>query len=85
MHTNHNNITYKNTLFPIWTASFTWKNKTYNYAINAQNGKTVGERPYSYVKIIFAIVTIVAIIGGAIYINENYHSTTSGDVTFYTY
>ena len=83
MHTNHNNVTYKNTLFPVWTASFIWKDKTYNYAINAQNGKIVGERPYSYVKIIFAILVIGAIIGGAIYINENYLPATSSDVTFY--
>ena len=71
MRTDHNNITYKNTLFPIWTASFTWKNKTYNYAINAQNGKTVGQRPYSYVKIIFAVVTIVSIISGVVYFSEH--------------
>ena len=71
MRTDHNNITYKNTLFPIWTASFTWKNKTYNYAINAQNGKTVGQRPYSYVKIIFTVVTIVSIISGVVYFSEH--------------
>ena len=71
MHTNHNNVTYKNTLFPIWTASFTWKNKTYNYAINAQNGKIVGERPYSYVKIGFAILAAIVVIGGFAYLADH--------------
>jgi len=68
MQTHHNNVTYKNTLFPIWTASFEWKNKTYNYAINAQNGKIVGERPYSYVKIGFALLTVALVLGGFAYL-----------------
>lgn len=55
MNTQHNNVTYKNVLFPVWTASFEWKDKIYNYAINAQTGKLVGERPYSVTKIVFAI------------------------------
>ena len=68
MQTHHNNVTYKNTLFPIWTASFEWKNKTYNYAINAQNGKIVGERPYSYIKIGFALLTVALVLGGFAYL-----------------
>lgn len=55
INTTYNNTSYKNVLFPIWTASFKWKEKTYNYAINAQTGKVVGERPYSMTKIVFAI------------------------------
>jgi len=74
MQTHHNNVTYKNTLFPIWTASFTWKNKTYNYAINAQSGKIVGERPYSYVKIGFAIITTLLVLGIAGYFYKAYES-----------
>ena len=71
MHTQHNDIRYKNVLFSVWTASFTWNNKAYYYAINAQTGKIVGERPYSYVKIIFAILTVMSFIGGFLYLNES--------------
>ena len=70
MSTQHNNITYKNILLPIWTASFTWENRTYNYAINGQTGKVVGERPYSVVKIVFAVLAVVSIIGGFVYFSE---------------
>jgi len=77
MHTQHNNVTYKNILLPVWTASFTWKDKTYNYAINAQNGKIVGERPYSYVKIIFAVLVVAICIGGLAYVtNEEEYSAS---------
>jgi len=55
INTQYNHVTYKNVLFPVWTASFTWNKKVYNYAINAQTGKLVGERPYSVVKIVFAV------------------------------
>jgi hypothetical protein len=71
MHTQHNEVTYKNVLFPVWTASFNWKEKEYYYAINAQTGKIVGERPYSYVKIIFTILTLMSLVGGFLYLNES--------------
>jgi len=63
-HTQYNHITYKSTLFPVWTAKFKWKDKTYNYAINGQTGKIVGERPYSWIKIALLIISISAILAG---------------------
>jgi len=68
--TKHENTTYKNILLPVWTASFTWNNKAYYYAINAQTGKIVGERPYSYVKIVFAILTVATLVGGFLYMED---------------
>jgi predicted Zn-ribbon and HTH transcriptional regulator len=65
--TQHNNITYKNVLFPVWTASFKWNSKTYNYAINAQTGRIVGERPYSIVKIILAVLSTILFASGFFY------------------
>ena len=68
--TQHNDITYKNVLLPVWTASFEWKNKIYHYAINAQSGKIVGNRPYSYVKITFLVLIILSFIGGILYLDK---------------
>ena len=68
--TQHKNVTYKNVLFPVWTASFQWKNKEYNYAINAQTGKLVGERPYSVTKIVFAVLTGSGTVGSITYFEE---------------
>ena len=67
--THYSNTTYKNVLFPLWTAEFKWKNKNYNYAINGQTGKVTGERPYSWFKIIALLLTIAVVIGGALYID----------------
>lgn len=71
MQTQHKHVTYKNVLFPVWTASFEWKNKSYHYAINAQTGKVVGNRPYSYTKIILAVLTVMTLIGGVMYMERN--------------
>jgi len=85
MHTQHNEVTYKNVLFPVWTASFHWKEKEYYYAINAQTGKIVGDRPYSYTKIFLAVIAVVSILGGFIYMNETgiLQELTHGSVSVY--
>lgn len=70
MHTKHTNVTYKNVLFPVWTASFQWKDKSYHYAINAQTGKVVGDRPYSITKIVFAVLSVITIVGGFLYLER---------------
>ncbi|MBD3793518.1 MAG: primosomal protein N' (replication factor Y) - superfamily II helicase [Campylobacterales bacterium] len=69
--TQYHNTTYKNALFPIWIAQFKYKGKVYNYAINAQSGKIVGERPYSIMKIVLLVGFILVVILGAVYLDEH--------------
>ncbi len=69
--TNYHDTSYKNVLFPIWTAQFKWKNRTYNYAINAQTGKVSGERPYSWLKIALVLGVLSTGIGGVVYLDEH--------------
>jgi DNA-directed RNA polymerase subunit RPC12/RpoP len=71
MHTRYSHTTYKNVLFPIWTAQFKWQGKVYNYAINGQTGKVTGERPYSWLKIMLLVLSILAILGGFLYLEEH--------------
>ncbi|SFZ98665.1 Primosomal protein N' (replication factor Y)-superfamily II helicase [hydrothermal vent metagenome] len=66
VNTQYNNVTYKNVLFPIWTATFEYKEKLYKYAINAQTGKISGEHPISYLKVAFAILSAISL-GAAVY------------------
>ena len=68
--TDYRNITYKSVLFPLWTASFKWKDKIYYYAINAQNGRISGERPYSIAKIVMAAGFVVLLIVAAVYYDK---------------
>ena len=72
LRTNYHDTSYKNVLFPIWTAQFKWKEKTYNYAINAQTGKVSGERPYSWLKIALVAGILSVGAGGAIYYTDEH-------------
>ena len=49
-------IRLKYNLLPIWISAFTFKNKIYQIAVNASTGEVIGERPYSVVKIVLAVV-----------------------------
>jgi predicted Zn-ribbon and HTH transcriptional regulator len=69
--TQYLHTTYKNILLPIWLATFEWDGKTYRYAVNAQTGKVSGERPYSWLKIFFAVLSAAAVAGGALYLNAH--------------
>ena len=71
LNVDYNNVTYKNVLFPVWTATFEYKNKVYRYAINAQTGKVSGERPVSYVKVAFAVLAGVLLVAGIYYLSAD--------------
>jgi len=71
VNTRYFNTTYKNILLPVWVATFTWKDKTYRYAVNAQTGKVSGERPYSMLKIFFAVTVALFGIAALFYLNAH--------------
>jgi DNA-directed RNA polymerase subunit RPC12/RpoP len=61
--TQHNNITFKHILLPIYLSGFRYKGKVYQILINARTGEIKGERPYSYWKIAGMVVGILALLG----------------------
>lgn len=61
VNTTYNNITFKHILLPVWLSAFRYNNKVYRFMINARTGEVQGERPYSAVKIILAVLTVIAI------------------------
>ena len=67
MHTQHSDTTFKHVLLPLWSAAFVFRDKTYRFVVNGRSGKTRGERPYSVVKILAAVVLGVAVIAGGMY------------------
>ncbi|NPA82254.1 MAG: primosomal protein N' (replication factor Y) - superfamily II helicase, partial [Epsilonproteobacteria bacterium] len=54
--TSYKNRTFKHLLLPVWVADFKYGGKNYRFAINAVTGKLRGERPYSKIKIFFAVL-----------------------------
>lgn len=58
-------VTFKHILLPIWLAAYKYRGKTYRFVVNGQTGAVEGERPYSTIKIVLALI-LAALIGAAI-------------------
>ena len=54
--TDLNDVTFKHILLPIWLAAYKYRVKTYRFVVNGSTGRVQGERPYSAIKITFAVV-----------------------------
>jgi predicted RNA-binding Zn-ribbon protein involved in translation (DUF1610 family) len=61
--TNYSAITFKHLLLPVWMMAYRYRDRPYRVLINAVTGEVSGERPYSLVKIGFAIATGLVIAG----------------------
>lgn len=56
MRTQYDNITFKYLLLPIWISAYRYKDKVYRFLVNGRTGEVQGERPWSFVKILLAVV-----------------------------
>lgn len=57
-------ITFKHLLLPLWLLVYRYHDKSYRVFINAGTGEVQGERPYSWVKILFAVLGALVVVGG---------------------
>ncbi|MEK6239406.1 MAG: hypothetical protein N2C14_32210, partial [Planctomycetales bacterium] len=55
----HNNVTFKHVLLPMWINSYRFQGKVYAFLVNARTGEVQGERPWSWVKITIFVLMIV--------------------------
>ncbi|MEM8788194.1 MAG: primosomal protein N' (replication factor Y) - superfamily II helicase [Pseudomonadota bacterium] len=58
-------VTFKHVLLPIWLAAYKYRGTTYRFVVNARTGTVQGERPWSILKILFAVLA-GAILAGAL-------------------
>ncbi len=57
--TQHDNVSFKHILLPIWICSYTHNEKTYQFIVNARTGEVQGERPWSVWKIVGLVAWIM--------------------------
>ena len=50
------------TLVPVWLVGYTYGRKTFQIVANGYTGQIAGERPYSWVKITFAVLAVLLLI-----------------------
>ncbi|MGA1824323.1 MAG: hypothetical protein ACMUIP_06615 [bacterium] len=66
--THYSNIMFKHILLPVWISAYRYGKKIYRFLINGRTGEVQGERPWSWVKITSAVLTIVAIVAAIVYL-----------------
>jgi hypothetical protein len=60
-------VTYKHILLPMWLAVYRYANKTFRILVNARTGEVTGARPYSWVKITFAVLLGLLVLAVIVY------------------
>ncbi len=65
--TQHDDVTFKHVLLPVWISAYRFRKKVYRILINARTGEVQGERPWSWVKITAAILAGAVVIAGVIF------------------
>lgn len=68
--TRYSDVAYRLVLLPLWLATYLYAGTTFNVMVNASTGEVVGERPYSTVKIVLAVLAgllLAAAIAAAYY------------------
>ena len=70
VNTAYRDETFKHILLPVWTAAYKYNGKSFRFLVNGQTGEVQGERPWSAWKIGFAVLAVVVIVLGGIYLND---------------
>ena len=61
--TRHSGLTFKHILLPVYVAQYRYFDKTYRILIDGHSGRVVGERPWSWFKILRLVFLILAVVG----------------------
>ncbi|MBI2930355.1 MAG: hypothetical protein HYY16_01780 [Planctomycetes bacterium] len=61
--TGYSAVKFKHILLPLYVAGYFYAGKAYRFQVNGQSGEVKGERPYSFWKIFFLVVGILAALG----------------------
>jgi len=69
--TQHDQVTFKHILLPVWISAYRCKNRVFRFLVNARTGEVQGERPWSWIKIVMLVMAILATIGIAAAILSN--------------
>ena len=65
--TYYENITFKYILLPVWISAYRFKDRNFQFLVNARTGEVQGERPYIWINITLAVLLVIAIIGTIVY------------------
>ncbi len=55
----YSNQTFKHILLPVWILSYDFSRRSYQVVVNGVTGTIAGERPWSWLKILFAVLLVM--------------------------
>lgn len=70
--TQHDKVTFKHVLLPVWLSAYRYHGKAYRFMVNARTGEVQGERPWSVPKIASAVVAGLIALGTALYFLKDF-------------
>jgi len=60
--TAFSNLRYKHVLFPVWIASYRYKDKVYHFLVNGQTGEVQGQAPISWIRVTLVVLAVAIIL-----------------------
>jgi len=60
--TDYSDITFKHLLLPVYVGAYRFGEKVYQVVVNGRTGEVQGERPYSFWKIFFFVLSLVVLL-----------------------
>lgn len=75
--TTHNNVTYKYVLLPIYALFYHYGKKDYTVNVNGNTGKTSGNAPVSFLRVLIAILLGVGVITGLWFLFKHFSADTN--------
>ncbi len=74
MNTDYRDITFKHLLLPIFVSAYKFKDKLYQFLVNGRTGEVQGQRPYSWLKITFAVLGAAALIAIIVWLVQYFNN-----------
>ena len=68
INTSYQNVKYKHILIPVWISAYKYRNKLYQYMVNAQTGEVQGRAPVSPWKVAVAVIAALIVAGGGVFL-----------------
>lgn len=66
--TEERDVTFKHVLLPLWLSCYRFGNRTFRFMVNARTGEVQGERPWSWIKMILAVLGTILAVGLIVYL-----------------
>lgn len=70
--TQHDKVTFKHVLLPVWLSAYRYHGKAYRFLVNARTGEVQGERPWSIPKVASAVAAGLTALGTVLYLLKDF-------------